>query len=962
MKIAKKLIALLAVIAITIGPFASTYDVNAATQQAGYNITVSNVAVSPTQINVGALASLKFDFNIEAQPGHSIKAGDTISLSTNIGTMFGNLPISDVALFSDSGKKIATVTITGNEIKVKVASDFDSESNFLNGSLYTGARLKALQNGAAAGAPVTKALKIEDSTTNVTFNVPQVTPGTGGGSPSDPDMRTINNRMMEKQGWAEGYDTAKIKLIANQLGSLRLFNTYNNIDNHFGTYQEQTNMMVVDKIPGNGVVDLSTVKFTAVRYNWMKIPAGGNRHYAQAAPGSIMPIERGSQWMPVTQYFNQITQSSSDTYDSFYAKIKAQKLSYGIYRDPATGGDTFIANMSNDTLKYTDLEPYLAGVEKIKDIYGENGPSHGNVVTFFVEFDTHYPSISGVERLTNKGDVKSDQANDSASVAYTIDKAAGSANVASGTVLVKAVDGADNTTPIAGAEFKIQVESSGKWKDYYIRGRKATAKTNASGEASISTLSKGKYRLVQTDAPNDYQYNNNEFKPNPAHATAGKLNATSGEFTIVSATAPGFSTIVPNYQKITISGEKTWDDANNQDGKRPNQIKVNLMNGATKVATTTVQPDAAGKWEYKFTNVNKYENGQVVNYTVEEEPVDGYTATVTGYNIKNSYTPKKTSVTVTKKWDDNNDQDGKRPEKVKVQLYGDGVKVGGEVELEKATWSHTWNNLPEKKAGQNIKYTVKEVGTVDGYTATYDTQGENKVVITNKHVPETIKVEGEKTWYDANDQDGKRPNEITVNVLANGREVRELKVTAADNWKYSFDNLPKYENGQEIQYTVTEDAVSEYNTDIQGYNIKNSYTPKKTSATVTKRWDDGNDKDKIRPNVIRVQLYANGEKKGAEVELNAADKWTYTWKDLPQRANGKDIKYTVKEVGNISGYKVNVDDKDHGNMIITNSHTPKVVKSPKTGDDNGLLPYAITLLLSGATFAGMFISRRRMAN
>ena len=27
-----------------------------------------------------------------------------------------------------------------------------------------------------------------------------------------------------------------------------------------------------------------------------------------------------------------------------------------------------------------------------------------------------------------------------------------------------------------------------------------------------------------------------------------------------------------------------------------------------------------------------------------------------------------------------------------------------------------------------------------------------------------------------------------------------------------------------------------------------------------------------------------------------------------------------------------------------------------------LLPYAITLLLSGATFAGMFISRRRMAN
>jgi len=106
-----------------------------------------------------------------------------------------------------------------------------------------------------------------------------------------------------------------------------------------------------------------------------------------------MPIESGSNWLPVSQYFTQITQSSSDTYDSFYAKIKAQKLSYGVFRDPATGGDTFIANLSNDSLKYTDLEPNLGGMNKIKDIYGPNGPSQGNIVTFFAEFDTHYPEI-----------------------------------------------------------------------------------------------------------------------------------------------------------------------------------------------------------------------------------------------------------------------------------------------------------------------------------------------------------------------------------------------------------------------------------------------------------------------------------------------------------------------------------------------------------------------------------------
>ena len=47
----------------------------------------------------------------------------------------------------------------------------------------------------------------------------------------------------------------------------------------------------------------------------------------------------------------------------------------------------------------------------------------------------------------------------------------------------------------------------------------------------------------------------------------------------------------------------------------------------------------------------------------------------------------------------------------------------------------------------------------------------------------------------------------------------------------------------------------------------NSYTPRKTSVTVTKRWDDANNQDGKRPNSIKVQLYADDEKEGDEVEL-----------------------------------------------------------------------------------------------
>ena len=46
------------------------------------------------------------------------------------------------------------------------------------------------------------------------------------------------------------------------------------------------------------------------------------------------------------------------------------------------------------------------------------------------------------------------------------------------------------------------------------------------------------------------------------------------------------------------------------------------------------------------------------------------------------------------------------------------------------------------------------------------------------------------------------------------------------------------QNGQEITYTVAEEEVTDYTTTYDGSNITNSYTPGKTSATVTKIWND----------------------------------------------------------------------------------------------------------------------------
>ncbi len=545
-------------------------------------------------------------------------------------------------------------------------------------------------------------------------------------------------------------------------------------------------------------------------------------------------------------------------------------------------------------------------------------------------------------------------------------------------VETRAPEGYDNSNPAVSKEFAISFtdkDAAGDNKDFSLTNKKSEYKVT--------------YKIVKN--PNGEEI--------PAGSPAAPVDAKTYNFNSIVDVKPDLTMTgyiftgwhTENGQKVTvkdsdtsftmpkadvelvgywtrntteISGEKIWDDANNQDGKRPSVIKVNLLANGNPIQNKEVRPDPNGKWLYSFKDLPKYDNrGQEISYSVTEDPVAEYATEVTGFNIKNTYAPKKTSVAVTKIWDDANNQDGKRPNSIKVQLYAGTEKVGAEVELTGANWTYTWNNLPEKKAGNTIKYTVKEVGTINGYTTSYDDQNPQKITITNKHLPEKTKVEGQKTWSDRNNQDGKRPSEITVNLLANGVQKQKLKVTAAGQWKYSFTDLPKYENGQEISYSLTEDTVDGYSFSRDGFNIKNSYTPEERSVTVTKSWDDANNQDGKRPNSVKVQLYANGQKQGSEMELNAGNGWSYTWTKLPKKSAGNEISYTVKETTELAAYRATVDDSDMGNIKITNSHTPEIieVQGQKTWDDannqDGKRPEEITvnLLKNGAKFKEMTV-------
>ena len=298
-------------------------------------------------------------------------------------------------------------------------------------------------------------------------------------------------------------------------------------------------------------------------------------------------------------------------------------------------------------------------------------------------------------------------------------------------------------------------------------------------------------------------------------------------YTITEDEVPEYTTNIENYtitntykvEKIDISGTKTWNDNNNQDGKRPTKTKIYLMADGTKVQEAEIT--AQDNWKYSFKNLNKLKNGTEIKYTISEEAIPEYEISYDGYNVTNTYTPKVINVSGAKFWDDEGNQDGIRPEKVKIDLYADGELINSTETNEEKNWLYEFKNLPKyKDGGKEIVYTVDEA-VVEGYT-NKKIEGYN---ITNTHVPEKITISGKKIWNDNNNEKGKRPEKVVVNLFDGKTKVASVEVTAETEWKYTFENLPKYKNkGEEIKYTVIEEEIENYTSEVNGFDITNTYT------------------------------------------------------------------------------------------------------------------------------------------
>ena len=279
-----------------------------------------------------------------------------------------------------------------------------------------------------------------------------------------------------------------------------------------------------------------------------------------------------------------------------------------------------------------------------------------------------------------------------------------------------------------------------------------------------------------------------------------------------------------------------------------------------------VEVGTDNEWTYVFENLQVYSDaiGTKITYVVTETLPEGSVYTKAGdevevtatteevsgtIEITNTHTPETIKVKVSKVWEDNDNQDGIRPSSVEVKLTSqteseEEATVEDVQKLDDSNeWAYEWLELYKYRNGELITYDIEETTTdvvtnedgVGTYAIEISKTGEVgedlEFVVTNTHTPEVREIEIIKVWTDFDNQYETRPIQIVVRLYADGKEIKELILDESTEWKATVSELPVYENGKKIIYTVTEDEFELYEAVIsgdmdEGFKIENFYSPK----------------------------------------------------------------------------------------------------------------------------------------
>lgn len=442
------------------------------------------------------------------------------------------------------------------------------------------------------------------------------------------------------------------------------------------------------------------------------------------------------------------------------------------------------------------------------------------------------------------------------------------------------------------------------------------------------------------------------------------------QYTVSEAFVSGYTeAITQNGDNYTITNTHTpasseffvtkiWKDNGNNDGMRPDEITVTAHGSDGRSYTKKLNAD--NQWSVMFSNLPKYADGKVIEYSLTEESVPGYTSSITrngkSFVLINTHVDETKNITITKAWNDGNNQDGLRPKTITAVVNGSDGSARFVQLFEGQNWATNLNNLPKYKNGTEIQYTVKE-NAIPGYETEIKQTGDS-YAITNSHTPAVVTVSAVKVWDDANNQDGIRPSLIQVTLTGSDGSVRNAAITKNDGWTYQFKNLPKYNNGTKIDYTLQEANSNPYTYEIvkgsdeYSFTITNNYVPAVVNVPITTVWDDDDNRDGIRAKETAITLQGSNGKTYQRI-VTGKDSFATVFENMPKFFDeGKEVVYTVTQ-NEMNGYTANIASTDKYTFQITNTHEPERLAKTvtKVWDDNnnqdGLRPNTLRIALTG---------------
>lgn len=379
------------------------------------------------------------------------------------------------------------------------------------------------------------------------------------------------------------------------------------------------------------------------------------------------------------------------------------------------------------------------------------------------------------------------------------------------------------------------------------------------------------------------------------------------------------------------------------------------------VALNDVIVIKSGETNGSVKNLPAYDaDGRRISYRITELSVPGYSSAVNGgyngqtgnyeYSIVNSINPSNSEITVMKQWLDGSRSAAERPS-VTLQLLRDGeaydtvefwydstaekVMATTKYDTVDAIVSEDGNtysvklSVPNYSADLTMKhiYSLTEQDVPTGYTGVV-----NGYTATNTRIG-TLDIDVTKYWTDPGDVD--RPDiKLTLTGKVGDAEVKTYEINVSDDngnvtatmngdnltvnangntWTITADGLKQYHNGEEIIYTLSEDAVNGYTSETvegQPFAINNVIVdPENVTVSAEKKWANMEIEGVYQPTLpdsITVALFRDGVKvEGTEQTVTKENDYAIqSYDNLEMYApNGSRYSYQIMEL-NADGGKV----------------------------------------------------------